>query len=142
MTEQMTLGGNGKTRADQIFERWATFHKANPVVYRLFRERSDHMRRRFKTYSSRTVYGNVRYDLDLRATKGQPKLNDHYSTYYARLYMVDRNCHGFYETRKRTSEDVPAYKTDLAFHHTGPAADEETLMRKLRQLLEESNDQA
>lgn len=133
--------GSARTRADQIFERWATFHKATPIVYQLFRKMADRAREIFKTYSSRTIFGNVRYSLDLRHSEGAPKLNDHYSTYYARLYMVDRNCPGFFETRKRTSEDVPAYKTDLTFHHTGPAGDEETLLAKLRELLEDTENE-
>lgn len=140
--EQMTLTGPPgavRTRADQIYDRWATFHLANPIVYRVFKQFADEKRRRHSTYGARIIYGMVRYELPLLLveTDEPVKLNDHYSAYYARLYNLERNC-DFFEIRHRTSEDVPAHKTDLVFHHTGPAGDEESLNRKLRQLLEKT----
>lgn len=141
--EQMTLTGPPgavRTRADQIYERWAKFHRANPKAWRLYVERADKIRTRYDHYSSTTVWGNVRYDLDYSNTDDPVKLNDHYSAYYARLYMIYRNCPDFFETRHRTSEDLPAFKNDLVFHHSGPAGNEESLDRKLRQLLKETDE--
>lgn len=139
--EQLTLRGPTKSRASQIIKRFKVFHKAHPEAFWGFVRIADEKRRHYKTYSSQTIWGELRYQLKYRANGEGPKLNDHYKTYYARLYMIYRNCPGFLEIRHRTSEDRPAYKTDLAFHHTGDAGDEVQLNEILRKVLEETPDE-
>jgi len=60
------------------------------------------------------------------------KLNDHYSPYYARKYMIKYpEAGGFFQLRHRISKDKPPYRvepdTDL-----GPPDDETDLEDRLR----------
>jgi len=140
MDGQLALFGNGKSRADQIFERFAEFHKANPRVWILFCRFADEMREFKDHYSARATFERVRWEIDYTVNPDHDclKMNDHCVPYYGRMYLATRpTAEGFFELRKRTSEDRNAYKTDLTFYHTGSAVDEERLMERLKMLASE-----
>jgi len=129
-----------KSRADQIFERFVEFHQANPNVWSLFCHFADDMRKTQDHYSARAIFERVRWEIDYTVkTDNDPlKINDHCSPYYGRMYLATHpEAEGFFQLRKRTSEDRSAYKIDLAFFHTGPAVDEESLMERLKTLAED-----
>lgn len=141
--EQMSFEGNGKSRADQIFERFVIFHKANPHVWILFCQFADDMREVKDRYSARATFERVRWEIDytVKTDDDSLKMNDHCVPYYGRMYLVTHpSAEGFFELRKRTSLDRNAYKEDLTFHHTGAAVDEEVLMAKLKELADEEDE--
>jgi len=139
---QLSFSYNGrKSRADQIFERFVEFHKANLDFWHLFCKFADNMRRVRLRYAVASIFERVRWEMDLTTTVTDDdslKLNNDYRAYYARMYLAIRpDAEGFFELRKRTSEGRSAYKTDLTFYYTGSAIDEEVLMEKLRVLAKE-----
>ena len=139
--EQLSFGNtNGKSRADQIFERFVVFHKANPHVYSLFCEIADDMRQYQDQYSARTIIEVIRWRIDSTVGSDPVKLNDHYSPYYARMYMATHpGSEDFFELRRRTSADRTAYKEDMVMYHTGAAINEEQLIEKLKELAEDEH---
>ena len=78
------------------------FHKANPEVYRLFCAFTKQLigagRR---SYSADAVLHRIRWHTAVE-TKGEPlKINDHYSSLYARLFMMHHGEYsGFFELRR------------------------------------------
>jgi hypothetical protein len=102
-----------KTRQQQIQDKWEKNHREKPEIYLKFRSQLDRLRAMGrKHYSARTVLEWIRHETDLRG-HGSVKINDHWTPYYARLYMRDRDCPGFLETRKMKSADRPAYAVDM-----------------------------
>lgn len=79
------------------------FHGDNPRVYKLFCQLTRRViKRGHKKYSSRTVWHQMRWHTTIVAPDKYSdfKLNDHYTPYYARLFMTDNPKHdGFFETR-------------------------------------------
>jgi len=130
-----------ESRADQIFKRFARFHNANPNFWRLFRQFTDSMRQSRLRYSARAIFHRVRWEMDTMTenTDGDSlKLNDHYSPYYARMYLAIRpDAEGFFELRKRTSQERAAYETDITFSFIGHTIDEDDLMITLAVLADE-----
>lgn len=92
------------TRADQIRERFLRFHREHPEVWRLFCVYADAMRAKRPRYSADAILHRVRWEIALRATDGSFKINDHYSAYYARMYIATHpGSHGFFAFRLRRS---------------------------------------
>ncbi len=77
------------TRADQIFERFCKFHRANPDAWRLFCKFTDEMRYHQSKWSARAVLHRMRWESAL-STAGDSvfKISDHFSVYYARMYLA------------------------------------------------------
>jgi len=140
---QMSFGdnGSGRTRADQIFDRFAIFHRANLHFYELFCRFADRVAQMRDHYSARAIFHRVRWEVDVELhSEDSLKLNNDYSPYYARMYLATHPGVGdFFQLRKRKSADKRAYKEDIAMHHTGPAVDEEELMAKLKELADEDS---
>lgn len=134
---QMTFATRVKTRADQIFDRFVIFHKANPVVWILFKQYANEMREVRDHYSGRAVWERVRWDVDFATTGESVKMNDHYFPYYTRMYLAThQEAKGFFQIRKRTSAAKPAYAVDIAVFHGEEAEGEEELMEQLRGLVD------
>jgi len=129
------------SRADQIFKRFVQFHKANPNFWYLFCRFADGMRQSKPHYSARAIFQRARWEMDsitVNTDDNSLKLNDHYSPYYARMYLAIRpQAKGFFELRTRTSEKRGAYKTDLSSFYTGSAVAEDELMEKLAELAQD-----
>jgi len=104
-----------RRRRDQILERFVAFHSENPQVWELFRRFTfDVLRRGFTHYSANAIFQRIRWHVDIETTGSELKLNDHYHTWYARMFIAKNPDHtGFFELRKLTSADRPAYKTDM-----------------------------
>lgn len=127
-----------RTRAEQVFRRFARFHLANPHVYACWAGHADAMREAGRDfYSANAITRRVRWDMDLETdTDEGVKINDAYSPLYARLYMIDRGAAGFFRTRHRRTEDRPPHAVDLAVFNSGPTGPEEGwLIRDLGRLL-------
>ena len=138
--EQMSFGSNGDSRADQIFKRFATFHKANPHVWTLFCQFANDMREIRDRYSAKATFERVRWEIDFTITSETDvlKMNNDFTAYYARMFLVTHpQAEKFFELRRRTSSDRSAFKDDLIMYYTGPAIDEEALMAKLKELADE-----
>jgi hypothetical protein len=75
-------------------------HDVNPRMYELFNQFAGQAVVRRPRYSSDAILHRIRWFTDIEST-GEPfKVNDHYSAYYARLWMRDHPEHaGFFETR-------------------------------------------
>jgi len=131
-----------KSRADQIFERFVQFHKANPDFWHLFCRFADSMRQVKSHYAVASIFERVRWERDMTTTTTDDdslKLNNDYRAYYARMYLATHlSAEKFFELRKRTSEDRNSYNEDITFYKTGSAGDEEDLMQKLVELADES----
>ena len=70
---------------------WA-YHDANPHVYARFAELANQMRETGRRrYSSATIISVIRFETDLNADDpgSRFKINDGYSAYYARLFLIN-----------------------------------------------------
>jgi len=115
-----------KTRAEQIEKRWRDFHAKWPVIYRLFTQYAfEKIHAGFGHYSPDATMHRARWELPRPIA-----VNNDFVTLYADLFSADYPQHGdFFPKRKRTSEDRPAYATDIEITDNGPrqpnaAADE------------------
>jgi len=142
--EQLSFGSgsNGRTRADQIFDRFVIFHKANRHVYRLFCVFADRVAQVRDSYSARAIFHRVRWEVDIETVSDDMlKINNDFSPYYARMYLATHpDTEKFFQLRKRKSADKSAYKEDLAMYHSGDAVHEEELLDKLKELADETED--
>ena len=142
---QLNLPMGRKSRADQIFERFAKFHRENPQVWKLFCHFADGMRKIKTRYSARAIFHRLRWEMELKTTaysdeEDSQKLTNDYSPYYARMYIAAHpDAKGFFILKKRPSENRAAYKTDMPFYRTEDATDEDDLMDKLRKLATEGD---
>lgn len=101
-TSQATL--YGATRADELFTQFRAFHEAHPELYRLFRQYADRARQQAKRYSAVTIFELLRWHVDIGSdSSSSVKLNNNFTAWYARMYMADRNCWGFFRTRQLRS---------------------------------------
>ncbi len=136
--DQFDLFKEVKSRADQIFERFVTFHLANPEFWRLFCQYADAMRQRLPRYSAQGIFERARFEHAFSATNTDDdslRLNNDYVAYYARMYLsIHLDAVDFFEIRKRTSENRSAFKNDISFFHNGAPVGEEELIEKLRAL--------
>ena len=100
---QLTLEMDTRTDAQKRFD---AFHADNPDVYELFKrftfEKIDAGK---KKYSARGIIFRIRWETDIQTTEEQPNINDHWSPFYARMFMRDFPRHeGFFELRKQQGE--------------------------------------
>ena len=113
-----------KSRCDQLLARWVKVHKENPEIYEEFKHLADRVREHKSHYSAKTIIHVIRYHSDVRGN-GTVKINNDWSPYYSRLYMKDRNCPKFFETRELLSAKKPAYEEDMDVVPFGPPDAEE-----------------
>lgn len=96
--------------ARTIKERFIAFHKANPDVYRLFdRFALEAINSGMKKVGSKFVFERIRWETSVNttgagwstATKKPLKLNNNFTAWYARLFMMAHPEHaGTFETRE------------------------------------------
>lgn len=74
------------------YQRWKTFHAANPQVYELFQRFAvDALRmERRKRFGARVIWERLRWYTQVETNGTDFRLNDHYPPYYARLLMLER----------------------------------------------------
>ena len=86
-----------------VEERFLCFHEANPHVARALAKRALQLKRAGrKRYGMKALFETLRFFSSLQS-KGDPyKLNNSYTTLYARLIMEKMpELEGFFETRDR-----------------------------------------
>lgn len=90
---------------DSIDERFWAYHQKRPEVYRLFQELADTLRSRGRSrYSADAILHRIRWHYHVERSDGDFKINDHFSSRYARLLMRNRpEYNGFFETRRLRS---------------------------------------
>ena len=96
-------------------QAFLAYHEAHPTVYARFEALAlEAARAGRERFSARVIFGRIRWDQALDADDGSGfKLNDHYSPYYARLFMRDHPEFGeFFETRKVRAEAEPCWDAE------------------------------
>lgn len=92
-----------ETKESRIQREFEEFHRANPHVYELLckyaRQVKDAGRSR---YSMDAIFHRIRWHVRIELRKADPfKLNDHYTSRYARLVMErEPDLKDFFETRE------------------------------------------
>lgn len=89
--------------ADDPAERFFTFHRENPRVFKLFELYTmQAINSGRKSYGARAIFERVRWDVDIQ-TKGDPfKINNDLIPMYARLFAEVHPEHAsFFEFRNR-----------------------------------------
>jgi len=91
-----------RTRLDRAFDQ---YHAANPLVYELFRKFALMAKAAGHShYSARAIYHRMRWHVDIETRGDEFKLNNNYSSRYARLLIREHpEFDGFFETRKLRS---------------------------------------
>jgi hypothetical protein len=86
----------------KIEDRFWEFHEANPKVYELFdRFTKQVIRRGHKNFSSDAILHRIRWETNVATNGDKFKINDHFSAYYARLWLENNPDHdGFFRTRE------------------------------------------
>jgi hypothetical protein len=130
---------NVRTRADQIFAAFETFHRMNPYIWKLFlRFTQEVIDAGFVHYSVNAVFERIRWHVSIE-TKSEDgfKLNNVFRAYYARLFEVGNpQYRGLFRKRKLTSADRPPYQEESPpFVEPPPPDDDRGLTEKLRGLL-------
>tara|TARA_B100000963_G_C22628321_1_gene673527 strand:- start:1085 stop:1492 length:408 start_codon:yes stop_codon:yes gene_type:complete len=122
-----------KTREQEMREQCEAFHKKHPEVWRLFvRFTQELIAAGHRHYSAKGIFERIRWEQDVVKPQwkedgfvgsgcingGQPvsyakkqhfKLNNNYSSFYARRFMTMFPDHGgFFRTRKRKSANQAA----------------------------------
>ena len=126
-----------KTRADQIFERFAAFHKANPIVWRLFRRLA--LRRideGFNEYSAKKLFEDLRWHFELDTTGDKVRLCNSYTAYYARMFHVAYpHLKGFFRCRRIVSSGKRAYTNEPEIDMS-PPEEEDELKAAIKELID------
>lgn len=127
-----------RSRADQILAAFTAFHRANPLVWSLFKKFTFAIiDAGYSNYSVNAIFERIRWHINIDIRTDEPvKLNNNYRAYYSRLFAVGFPEHdGFFRTRRRISAEQPAQKVDIAVFNAGMAVNEAELMVKLRALV-------
>ena len=85
----------------KLIREFEAFHAANPEVYHLFKRFAyDAIRRHHQHFSSDMVLHRVRWETGVVTTGNLYKINNNYSAFYARLFMLQHPAHqGFFRCR-------------------------------------------
>jgi hypothetical protein len=85
-------------------EKFRAFHADNPHVYTQLKDLALKMRRTGRErYGIKSLFEVMRWHRALRTTEDDFKLNNNYTSFYARLLMErEPELGGFFNTRKRT----------------------------------------
>lgn len=115
-----------ESRARQLYRQWKRYHLTNLHVWRRFDQNALAMAKVREFYSARTIISVLRFEIDSINGDSLVKINDHYSPFYARLWMeVHPEHEGFFATRRRTSESRPARGDEDEVFDSGPTGAEE-----------------
>lgn len=85
------------------------FHSQNPQVYEAFKRFAREAKGKVARYSSDAILHRIRWWTAIETTDGSFKINDHWSSFYARLLMRDDpSFNGFFELRKAAADKEAA----------------------------------
>ena len=90
-----------------LVARFKDFHLSNPHVYRGLRDLAIKMRRTGrKRYGIKGLFEVLRWETSLRTTDSEFKLNNSYTSFYARLLMAtEHELSGFFSTRRSVADE-------------------------------------
>jgi len=100
-----------ENREEEMRQQVIKFHKANPLVWRMFERFTFEMvNTGRKHYSVNAVFERMRWEADLKSGPGNTfKLNNNYRAFYARAFHRRYpELDGFFRTRKQPSKDQDA----------------------------------
>lgn len=84
-------------------QRFAAFHEANPHVYAHLRRLALDARRRGRQVGIKMLYEVLRWQYAMQTSGDDFKLNNSYTSFYARLLMEQEpELAGYFETRTQT----------------------------------------
>jgi len=92
-----------------LAERFSAFHEANPHVYSGLRDLALQLKRRGRErYGLKGLFEILRWRHALETTDADFKLNNSYTSLYARLLMANEpELDGFFEVRERKNGASP-----------------------------------
>lgn len=128
-----------KTRQDQILERFAEYHKANPHIFRLFCRFAEQVADAgFEHYSARGIFHRIRWhtDVETRSDREGFKLSNYHSPYYARMYEIATGRHGFFRNRECRSASASASDSEITTRLPDEAHPSESVRVFLERLIE------
>lgn len=101
-TEQFEFGFDDETKLEAKFQE---FHRENPRVYAALKEKALQLRSRgWNRYGIKAIMEVVRFHRALETTDPDFKLNNNYSSRYARMLMAQEpELIGFFEIRELKS---------------------------------------
>jgi hypothetical protein len=71
-------------------KKFYIFHRDNPRVYELFKKFTKQViDRGYLRHSARDIIHRIRWETTIVTSDEEFKINDHYSPYYARMWMND-----------------------------------------------------
>lgn len=106
---------------DLIQRNFERFHQDNPHVYALFDRFARELMARGQHGSAKLIFERIRWEMRITTATDQPvKLNNNYSSRYARLWER-RNPHheGFFRTRRlseQTSDSTRTVTPEETYH--------------------------
>lgn len=102
------LGHSGPRPGSTIERDFAEFHRRNPHVYDRLVElaRAWHERRPGQKLGMKMLFEVLRWEVAMKTVGEDFKLNNSYTSYYARLIMrQERDLDGLFETRQLHAPD-------------------------------------
>lgn len=119
--DKIFAGDAEPNRATQILNRFKKFHKENPRVWNMFQKFAfEVIKADRKHYSADAIFHRIRWHVDIETQGDSVKLNNDFTSYYARLFAVAYPNHAdLFRTRKRTSEERGAEPMDPSVHDAG-----------------------
>lgn len=99
-----TLSHPSQLELDLDNAKFCSYHSANPQVYEAFKKFTLRtIKKGFKNYSAKGIFELVRWHSGITADNDVFKVNNNYTSFYARLFEKDYPDHEGY-FRKRTSK--------------------------------------
>lgn len=126
-----------RTRTDQLLDSFSKFHENNPDIWKLFQRFAlDVINSGQDRYSANAIFERIRWHVEIDTKGSEVKLSNNHRAYYARLFHLAHPQHdGFFRNRRLRSEDVAAYQEDIEVFHSGPPSEEDTITRRLTEIL-------
>lgn len=102
------------SRRDELLDQFGTFYAAHPEVWRLFSDISLRHSATRPRYSGKAIMEQIRWELDLHGTEATFKINDKFTAFYVRLFMIayPRLPEFFNIRRQRSATARPTGKTE------------------------------
>lgn len=99
---QLDLFGVAEASETEADRRFLAYHEANPHIYERFREVALSLRRRgWRRYGAKGVFEALRFHSEVAAVSESWKLNNDYTSRYARLLMANEpELAAFFQTRR------------------------------------------
>lgn len=127
-----------RTRTDEIIDAFAKFHLNNPDVWVAFKRFAFQVietgRQR---YSSNALFERIRWHTEIESDGKPFRMSNTYRAYYARLFHIAYPQYdGFFTCNKLTSEDRPESGQPVELVPS-PAGPEDSIIARLRDILEQ-----